>query len=135
MDIFKEATRNPLVRFNLGNGDVTVCDLWQYNVDKLDQLHSHLSAQLSVTKAVSLLRPKTASSDLLELKLEVVKNVVETKLAEREERANKAKASAQAGLIRERLASLEVETLEGLSKEELLAQLVALEGVVPSGGI
>lgn len=127
MSIFKEATKNPNVRFNLGNGDVTVCDLWQYSLERLDSLYSSLYQELETTKQVSLLKPKTTASDLLDLKLAVVKEVVETKLADKEAKTLKASKAEQARVIREKLAAKRDAALDAQSEEELLKQLESLE--------
>ena len=127
MNNFKEATKNPNVRFNLGNGEVTVCDLWQYGLERLDSLYSSLYQELETSKQVSLLAPKTTSSKLLELKLSVVKEVVETKLADKADKEAKVIRADQARVIREKLAEKRIQSLDTLSEEDLLKQLEDLE--------
>lgn len=127
MNIYKEAVRNQQVRFNLGNGLVTVVDLWQYTVEALDKLYTSLYAELEETNKASLLTPKTKVTSLLQLKLDVVKDVVETKLAEKEAKELKALREIQANTIREKLAAKKDQVLDMLSEEELLKQLAELE--------
>lgn|SRR5574343_300113 len=127
MNIFKEATKNPNVRFNLGNGEVTVCDLWQYSLERLDSLYGALHQELETINQTSLLKPKTTAGDLLALKLAIVKEVVETKLSEQEAKALKVKNAEQARIIREKLAEKKLAELDTLSEEELLKQLESLE--------
>lgn len=126
--IYKEATKNNKVRFNLGNGEVTVCDLWAYSLEKLDLLYTTLYSELEQLNKTSLLKPKTDHSKLLELKLAVVKDVVETKLAEKEARELKVLREQQASVIREKLAIKADQALDSLSEEELRKQLAELEG-------
>jgi hypothetical protein len=127
MNIYKEAVKNSKVRFNLGNGYVTVVDLWHYSLERLDALYTELYSELEATNKASLLKPKTDTSKLLELKLEVVKDIVETKLAEKEAKELRAFNEAKANIIREKLAAKKDQALDTLSEEELLKQLADLE--------
>ena len=127
MNIYKEAVKNSNVRFNLGNGEITVVDLWYYSLERLDSLYTELYSELEATNKASLLKPKTDTSKLLELKLEVVKDVVETKLAEKEAKELKVFNEAKASVIREKLAAKKDRVLDTLSEEELLKQLADLE--------
>lgn len=127
MNIYKEAVRNQQVRFNLGNGLVTVIDLWYFPVEALDKLYTELYSELEETNKASLLTPKTRVTNLLQLKLDIIKDVVETKLAEKEAKEIKALREMQANTIREKLAAKKDQALASLSEEELLKQLAELE--------
>lgn len=127
MNIYKEAVRNPQVRFNLGNGLVTVLDLWYYPVEALDKLYTELYSELEATNKASLLTPKTKVTNLLQLKLDIIRDVVETKLAEKEAKELKVLREMQANTIREKLAAKKDQALDSLSEEELLKQLAELE--------
>lgn len=126
-ELFKEATKQHL-RFNLGNGEVTTEDLWAFPLAKLDASYSQLHQELELNKQVSLLSPKTTGNKLLELKLEIIKAIVETKLADKEAKETKALRAEQAEVIREKLAAKKGQALDALSEEELLKQLAELEG-------
>lgn len=126
MSIYKEATKTNL-RFNLGNGEVTVCDLWHYGLEKLDSYYSQLVEELEQSTKTSLLKPKTNASKILELKIAIVKDVVETKLADKAEKEAKAFKQSQAKLIRDKLAEKRVQALDTKSEDELLAMLETLE--------
>lgn len=126
-ELFKEATKQHL-RFNLGNGDVTTEDLWEFPLTRLDAAYSQVHQELEQSKQVSLLSPKTTNNKLLELKLEIIKAVVEAKLADKEAKETKALRAAQAAVIREKLAAKQGEALDSLSVEELEKQLAELEG-------
>ena len=127
MELYKEATKNPKIRFNLGNGDITVCDLWAYSLERLDSLYSLMHQELENSKQVSLLKPRTDASKLLEVKLAIVKDVIETKLADKQAKEAKALKAEQARVIREKLANKRDAAMDALSEEDLLKQLEALE--------
>lgn len=126
MSIFLEATKQHL-RFNLGNGEVTTEDLWSYSLERLDNAYSVLHRDMEASKQTSLLKPKTDTSKLLELKLSVIKEVVETKLADKQAKETKALRANQARIIRKKLANKKEASLDALSIEDLEKQLAELE--------
>ena len=123
--MFESAVRNKY-RFPF-NGLISVEDLWDLNVEKLDGVFKTLNAQVKTQKEDSLLSTATKSKEEIELenKIEIVKHIVAVKLAEREERA-KAKERKEykqkiMQLIEEKkdkaLGDLSIEQLEALLKE------------------
>lgn len=126
MSIFLEATKQH-IRFNLGNGEVTTEDLWSYSLERLDSAYSVLHRDIEASKQISLLKPKTDTGKLLELKLSVIKEVVETKLADKQAKETKALRANQARIIREKLANKKEASLDALSIEDLEKQLAELE--------
>ena len=123
--MFESAVRNKY-RFPF-NGLISVEDLWDLNVEKLDTVFKTLNAQVKTQKEDSLLSTATKSKEEIELenKIEIVKHIVAVKLAEREERA-KAKERKEykqkiMQLIEEKkdkaLGDLSIEQLEALLKE------------------
>lgn len=124
--MYKEATKQSL-RFNLRNGEVTTEDLWHYGLERLDSLYSTIHQEIENSKQASLLKPKTNASKLLELKLAIVKDIVETKLADKQAKESKALKTEQARIIREKLANKRDAAMDALSEEDLLKQLEALE--------
>lgn len=86
--MFEKATRMKL-RFNY-KGLCTAEDLWDLPVKALDQIFKNLNAQLKTQKEESLLNVKTAEDHVLDLKLQIIKHIVKTKLEEAEAQENKA---------------------------------------------
>lgn len=126
-DIYKVATKNPNIRFNLGNGEITVCDLWRYSLDKLDQLYKDLHTELNSTPNVSLFDNKTFNNEILELKIAIVADVFKTKFDELQALRNKEANLAKAKLIREKLYDKEIEDLVALDAETLFNRLKDLD--------
>jgi hypothetical protein len=85
--MFEKATRLKL-RFN-HKGLCTVEDLWDLKVKDLDQIFKGLNAQLKEEREESLLSIKTKQDDILDLKIEIIKHIVKTKLIEIKERENR----------------------------------------------
>ena len=121
MSNFKEGTKQHL-RFNLGNGDITCEDLWNFSVERLDGAYSSLHSELEASKQTSLLKPKTSLNLILELKLAILKEIVETKLTDKQAKETKALRANQARIIREKLANKKEASLDALSIEDLEKQ-------------
>lgn len=126
MELFKEATKQSL-RFNLGNGEVTTEDLWHYGLERLDSLYSTIHQEIENSKQASLLKPKTNASKLLELKLAIVKDIVETKLADKQAKDLKELKANKARIAREKLANKQDAALDDLSEEDLEKYIKSLE--------
>jgi hypothetical protein len=130
MSIFTQATRQKL-RFATPKGLVSTEDLWDLpltaedNKPNLDTIARGLYLQIKSEAQLSFVTPTTASAekDLVQLKFDVVKSIIDTKLAENAARA-KAKASREK---RQRLLAIieskESEALGSKSIDELRQML------------
>src|SRR6478735_11977577 len=87
MEMFERATREKF-RFKLSNGIVSVEDLWDLKLDdpRLDQLAISLNKEIKVLTEESFIKTKTKKDETLNLKFELVKYIINTKLKEKEER-------------------------------------------------
>lgn len=122
--MFEQASRLK-VRFDY-KGTSTVEDLWDMSLSALDAIFKKLNAQLKAQKEESLLEIRSQEDDLLALKINIVKHIVETRLAEQKARTN-ALASAEKkqkllGLIAEK----QDESLKAMTVEELTALVDSL---------
>lgn len=123
--IFMVATRNKM-RFNY-RGVLSVEDLWDLSLESLDAIFKGLNSQLKKSNEESLLGVKTQEDKDVELKIEIVKYIVNVKLEERENRL-KAKANKeQKDKILEILANKQDEDLHNKSQDELIKMLEELE--------
>lgn len=116
-NLFEIATRKR-IRFPY-NGVISVEDLWQLPVTKLDGIYKTLNAELKQSSEESLLETKSAKDEELEIKVEIIKYIVKFK-------QDAAKALETAKVKKEQKAKiLEViekkqgEALENKSIEEL----------------
>ena len=124
-ELFIMATRQKF-RFPF-KGMVSVEDLWDMNVRELDSVFKTLNAQVKQGKEESLLATKNKEDSILEAKIEIVKHIVTTKLAEAEAQRIRAEQKEQKNRIKEILADKQDEALRGMSVEEPTAKLKAME--------
>lgn len=124
-NIFEVAVRNRM-RF-AHKGSLSVEDLWDLSVKELDEIYKKLKAESKKENEDSLLATKTVENETLEIKIEIVKHIVQVKLDE-------AEASKNAKLLKERKQQLlaikaekESEELRGKSAEEIQKMIDELE--------
>ena len=134
MNIFERAARGKL-RFQSSVGDLTTEQVWDLpltaaksgrpDLDGLARaVHSELKAMDEVSFVVA--KPDPRKTDL-ELKLDILKHVIAAKLAA-VAAAEKAAASAERKRnLLDALANKEQAELAGMSKEQIVAELSALE--------
>jgi hypothetical protein len=130
MSVFKEATKQHLI-FNLGHGVVSTEDLWQYPLEKLNTLYMELHKLKEDSCGVSLLATKSSNTQKLELQLDVIKEIVEDKLAEKEAKKRKQQeieeAKFEEQILLESIYEDKVSALKSLSLEEKRKKLAELK--------
>lgn len=121
---FETAVRSKF-RFETNRGLVSTEDLWDmrlssrdgFNLDEIAKsLHKELKDQSDM---VSFVSPALASNVLLQEKFEIVKHVIDVKLAERNAAEEAAKKSAKKQKLLEIIARKQDQELEGASVEDL----------------
>lgn len=124
MNIFEQATRQKL-RFQTVRGTADVETLWQMPLQSPDDysLDAVGTALVKVIKDFgedSLLKKHTmtATAKANELRLEVVKHIIDVKLAEAIEREQQAAKSQQLAVLETAMANRKTETLNSLTVEE-----------------
>ena len=119
-NIFLQATRQRL-RFdkeNTGVNTITTEDLWQLPLAKLDTIAIAINKKIKETSEESFVKAKSTSNTELELKLEILKFIINTKQEEQKKIAQ----------LKDLLADKHQEKLKGLSAEEIEAELAKLQG-------
>lgn len=127
MNIFEKATRIRL-RFETSRGTLNTEDLWKLPLTELDKLAIALNKQLKEASEESFIKTKTNNTVLLELRFDIVKHIIDTLLAENEEKKKAADKKAKRDQLLELIAKKENQELEGKSLEELKSELSKLEG-------
>lgn len=123
--MYKEALQKKL-RFTTGKGNLTTEDLFDLNLEALDNLALTLDKMVQESPRKSFIKAANPKSELLELKFNIVKDVINTKLAEAASKAEaKDKAAKKAQLV-EILARKQAQSLENLSEEELQKRIAEL---------
>jgi hypothetical protein len=115
--MFEQATRMRL-RFAC-KGLCTVEDLWDMSLSQLDEIYKRLNADLRLRQEDSLLDVRTSESTALQLKINIVKHIVKTKLQEDEARENALLKAEKKRKILGIIAQKQDAELSELSTEEL----------------
>lgn len=119
VNIFEQATRKAL-RFRTKVGLITTEDLWGLSLPALDQVAKDVRRQLRDTEESFIEENKKDAN--VELAFDVVRHVITSKLAERDERLRaKERAEQRQRLLsileRKQDAALEAKTIEEIQKE------------------
>lgn len=117
VNLFEVATReNYLFPFK---GMINVIDLWNLSLTNLDFVFKTLNAEVKKSEEESLLNAKTKEDEELTNKIEIIKYIVNKKLAEKEARENEKKNKEKRQRILEIKAKRQDEALENMSDEDL----------------
>ena len=132
--MYKKATRLKL-RFNVGNGPLTVDQLWDINMNSLKKVVEVTHKQLKeLSKAedddLAFLESEVPTEnkelELAKLRFEIAKDVYVTRRDERTAASEDAKNAAEIKHLEEVLARRKEQELENLSSEELEKKIAAL---------
>lgn len=123
-NLFEKAVRRKL-RFRAANGLVTTEDLYDLSLTALDTIAKALRKELRDTEE-SFIDAKPTNGDL-ELRFDVVKAVIATKIAERDARnAASAKAAEKQALL-EALEAKKQDGIKNMSEEDIRKRLAELD--------
>lgn len=130
-NIFEKASRQKL-RFASQRGDLTVEQLWDLpltsqNAASLDSIAVALDTEIRNTAPRSFVSSTTTGNTVLELKLDVVKHIIEVRMEENKRKAEQAEKAQQRKLLDDQIATKENEQLLSGSLEELKAKRAALD--------
>lgn len=131
MNIFEQASKDKL-RFQTVKGNLTVEQLWDLPLDKgevnLYQLATELlvDTQNKPEQALSFFKKTTSKNELAQLKFDIVKHIVTTKVAEIEDKTNEAVKQSEIAELDKLIAAKEAEAKAGLSLDELKAMKAKL---------
>jgi hypothetical protein len=120
--MYKEALQKKL-RFKTNKGMITTEDLFDLSLQNLNTLAIMLDKKISEAPKKSFIEELPAEENDDELRFNIVKDVINTKLKARKDNIDKAQADAQKKRILEILAKRNDEELEKKSTEELRAML------------
>lgn len=125
MNMFEYATRNKL-RFSF-KGVISVEDLWDLSLEELDFIFKNLNSNLKEEKEESLLDKKTKEKKALEVKVDIIKYIVETKIKEKEKRKKEKEIKAKKQRIMKIMKDKKDEELKDKSVDELQNMLEKME--------
>ena len=124
-ELFIEATKkNYQFPFR---GMINIIDLWELSVQNLDLVFKSLNADCKKSEEESLLSAQTKESEELSEKIEIVKYIVNEKLAEKKAKEDAKKNREMKQRLLEIKAKRQDAALEGLSDAELDKMIQAME--------
>jgi hypothetical protein len=115
--MFEKATRLKL-RFT-HKGLCTVEDLWDIPLESLDRIFKDLNIKLKAQKEESLLETRSKEDEILDLKISIVKHIVEVRLSEQKARTDLAAKSAKKQKLLGIIAEKQDNALRDMSVDEL----------------
>lgn len=130
VNIFEQAVRQQL-RFDTTKGMLSVEDLWQLPLTSttgkanLDDIARGLHHTLQDSKDISFVKP-TVTDNGLQLKFDIVKYIIDTRVAERDAHVEATKRTEKKQQILALIATKENEQLAGTSLDELRAMAESL---------
>lgn len=124
-ELFIEATKKNF-QFPF-RGMINIIDLWELSVQNLDMVFKSLNADYKKSEEESLLSVQTKESEELSEKIEIVKYIVNEKLAEKKAKEDAKKNREMKQRLLEIKAKRQDAALEGLSDAELDKMIQAME--------
>lgn len=125
VNLFEKASRLKL-RFKTTAGLVNTEDLWDESLQTLDSIAKSLNKEIKEATEESFIKTRTKSTTVLELGFEIVKYVIEVKLAEAEAKKTLAERKALKERYLELISQKENEVLGSKSLDELKAEFEQL---------
>ncbi|AIM51306.1 hypothetical protein HQ81_0087 [Dickeya phage phiDP23.1] len=122
--MFDKAARLKL-RFETGKGLLSVEQVWDLSLTALNEVAKSLSRQVKEAESdeEDFIGTKSNVDSLLQLRFDIVKIIISTKIQERDESANAAERKANNQVILGLIEKKQQEELAGKSLEELKAML------------
>ncbi len=124
-DLFIQASRRKL-RFSSPKGSLGADDLWDLSLSSLDAIAVNLDDLIQKAGKKSFLAKRAASTLELDIAFEIVKFVLETRVAENEASKLKADKESQKAFLSNLLKEKQMDEIKGLSAEEIQKRIEAL---------
>lgn len=123
--MFEKASRMKL-RFVSARGLLMPEDLWDLSLTSLNALAKELNGKLKAAEQEDFLQEAKPSNTELKLAFEIVLHILQTKKAEKDAREAAGEKAEKKQKLLEILARKQDASLEGLSEDDLKAQIAAL---------
>lgn len=129
-NLFEKATRQA-IRFNTVKGDISVEDLWNLPLEStkgpsLDSVAIACNRELKAVSEESFVKPRTTQNTDAQLKMDIVKYIIEVRQQENATARAAVERKAQKDKILRIMASKQDAALENSSIEDLQAMLEKL---------
>ncbi len=127
MDIFERSSRKK-VRFEIGKGQVAAEDLWDLSLETLNTAAIKVNKALKEEGEESFIGTKSKTQTENQLKLDVLKHVIDAKIKAKEAAATRAANQAKVSQLKELITKKANTELENKPMEELQGLLGELTG-------
>lgn len=124
--MYKVASKMKL-RFATVKGNLSVEDLWDLSLIALDKMAVAIDDEISKSPRKSFIAETTPENEVAKLKLDILKDIIETKMKEKNDKESEKKKQSERNKLLEILAKKEEASLENLSIEELKKKIAELE--------
>jgi len=124
-DLFERATKQK-IRYKTSKGSITTEDLWDLKLTQLDTIAIALNRNIKERDEVSFVTKRSNVSSVIRLQFDVVKHVIEVKLAEDEAREQLAAKKAKKEFILSVIEEKDNEALKNKTPEELREMVASL---------
>lgn len=122
MNIFEQASRDKL-RFNTEFGSLSAEDLWNIDLNIVDNIAIYHSKKLSSDGPISFINDVSADNKIHQLKFDIAKHIIDVVLQERKDTENAVARKAEKQKILQAISAIETAEFGEKSKEELLEML------------
>lgn len=126
MENFQKATKLK-IRFNTTKGLLSVEELWDLSLQSLDNIAKAVNKDLKADSEDSFISTKTAVNTTLQLKLDILKEIIKVKLEEKEKSRVRIERAGQLETIKNLVATKKIEELGSKSLEDLNKMILELE--------
>lgn len=110
MEKFKKAAKLRL-RFSTSRGQLAVEDLYDLNLTSLNEIAKSVNRELKASEEESFIETKSSKDTVLELKLEILKEVIADKIEDRDKKKARAERQAKMANIAALIESKQMEAL------------------------
>lgn len=129
MNIFEAASKRKL-RFQMAKGPISVEELWDLSLTSLDNLAKTVNRSIKDSQEESFLTPKSQGDSEQELRLEILKHIIQSKQAAAEASRLRTEKMARLETLKGVLASKQMDALAQKSLEDLQKEVAELEATV-----
>lgn len=125
-NIFEYASRKQL-RFQVAKGNLNTEDLWDLSLESLDLIAKAINKKLKESDEESFINKKTTANTELNVQFEIVKHIIDVKLAEADRKKLAKDRAAKRAQLLDFIGKKELTALESKSLDDLRAELAQLE--------
>lgn len=126
MELFEQASRIKLT-FVTTKGILSTENLWDLSLESLDTIAKAVNRELKASEEESFVKTRTKANTELQLKLDILKRIIQVKLEEVDAKKQRLEKANQLSLLKSLQADKKLQELQSLSAEEITKRIAELE--------